>query len=121
MVAGFTMDWTATILAVTGTKPDAKYPLDGINLMDVCTGSRAPVERTVFWRTTAQAAARLGKWKYLNANQQEHLFDLSTDPGEKAELKFALTDIFGSMRTQYQNWNSQMLPNPNGAGRGARG
>ena len=40
--AAMTMDWTATILAATGTTPDPAYPLDGEDLMPVCTGARAP-------------------------------------------------------------------------------
>ena len=38
--AATTMDWTATILAVTGTKPDPSYALDGEDLMPVCRSAR---------------------------------------------------------------------------------
>ncbi len=30
-----TMDWTATILAAAGVKPDPNYPLDGIDLLPI--------------------------------------------------------------------------------------
>jgi arylsulfatase A-like enzyme len=43
-----TMDWTATILALTNTKPDKKFPLDGINLMPVITEKRRPIQRTLY-------------------------------------------------------------------------
>ena len=59
------MDWTATILAVTGTAPDPAFPLDGENLMPVCTGERGVHDRALFWRITTFDAARVGKWKYL--------------------------------------------------------
>jgi len=110
--AAATMDWTATILGVAGAKADPAYPLDGESLMDVCTGARPAFERTLFWRIRIQDAARMGKWKYLREGTNEHLFDLSVDPGEKAELKYAHADVFEKMRTQYQLWNSQMLPVP---------
>ena len=48
--AAITMDWTATILGVTGTAADPAFPLDGENLMPVCTGQRASYDRALFWR-----------------------------------------------------------------------
>ena len=61
-----TMDWTATMLAAAGTPADPAYPLDGEDLMPVCTGARAVYDRTLFWRTRRARAARVGNWKYLN-------------------------------------------------------
>ena len=61
--AAITMDWTATILGVTGTAADPSFPLDGENLMPVCGGQRAPYDRTLFWRIRGFAAARIGSWK----------------------------------------------------------
>jgi len=110
-----TLDWTATILAVTGTSPDPAYPLDGEDLMPVCTGA-APHDRTLFWRTKLRDAARVGRWKYLKDSGEEHLFDLSIDPGEKNELKTRHADVFDRIRQQYLAWNAQMLPNPPTAG-----
>ena len=81
------MDWTATILAATGTAPDPAFPLDGVDLLPVCTGARAPFDRTLFWRTDARQAARQGRWKYLKDGNAERLFDLSIDPGEKNDLR----------------------------------
>jgi len=46
--AAITMDWTETILAATGTLADPAFPLDGENLMPVCTGQRAPHDRSLF-------------------------------------------------------------------------
>ena len=54
----------------------------------------------------------MGKWKYLRENGNEHLFDLSADPGEKTELKRKFPEVFEKIQGEYQNWNSQMLPNP---------
>src|SRR5687767_7252322 len=58
--AAITMDWTATILTVTGTAPDASYPLDGVDLMPVCKGKQPTDDRALFWRTVEHAAARSG-------------------------------------------------------------
>jgi len=108
--AAITMDWTATILAATGTAADSSYPLDGQDLLPVLSGKRAAYDRTLFWRVAAYDAARMGRWKYLNASGQEHLFDLSIDPGEKTDLRAAHAVTFGEIRRQYLAWNAQMLP-----------
>jgi arylsulfatase A-like enzyme len=105
-----TMDWTATILAATGTAPDPASQLDGEDVMPVCKGTRPPYERTLCWRTQARAAARVGNWKYLNDSGNEYLFDLSLDPGEKNDLRGSHGDMFTRIRAQYERWNTQMLP-----------
>ena len=105
-----TMDWTATILAVTGTPADPSYPLDGEDLMPVCKGTRAAYDRTFFWRTQTRDAARMGNWKYLKESDGEHLFDLSIDPGEKNDLRMTHAETFERIRNQYLAWNARMLP-----------
>jgi arylsulfatase A-like enzyme len=105
-----TMDWTATILAVTGTPPDPSYPLDGEDMMPVCRGTRALYDRTFFWRTQTRDAARVGNWKYLKESGNEHLFDLSIDLGEKNDLRTTRAEVFERIRNQYLAWNAQMLP-----------
>jgi arylsulfatase A-like enzyme len=108
--ASITMDWTATILGVAGAAADPSFPLDGENLMPICSGQRAPYDRTLFWRIRGFDAARVGSWKYLRDRSGEHLFDLATDPGEKSDLRAAHADRFESLKRQYQTWASQMLP-----------
>jgi arylsulfatase A-like enzyme len=107
-----TMDWTATILAVTGTAPDPAYPMDGEDLMPVCTGKRALYDRPLFWRTIERDAARVGRWKYLQNEGQEYLFDLVADPGEKNDLRAKHPDTFADIRKQFLAWNARMLPKP---------
>jgi arylsulfatase A-like enzyme len=111
--AAITMDWTATILGVTGTAADPAFPLDGENLMAVCTGQRASFDRTLFWRINGFDAARIGRWKYLkDRTGVERLFDVTADPGEKADLRKTYPDRFETTRGQYRAWAAQMLPLP---------
>jgi arylsulfatase A-like enzyme len=118
--AAITMDWTATILALAGGKANAKYPLDGVDLTRVLTGEQQPFDRTLFWRNRPHDAARMGNWKYLKENNQEHLFDLAKDPGEKFDLKDKETAAFKKIQAAYLDWNSKVLPRPPApAGRGA--
>ena len=110
--AAITMDWTATILAVAGSAADPAYPLDGENLMPVCTGERAVYNRTLFWRTVERAAARVGNWKYLADKDGDYLFDVSVDPGEKNDRRRKQADTFERIKQQYLDWNAKMLPRP---------
>ena len=110
--AAITMDWTATILAVTESAADPAYPLDGENLLPVCTGERAVYDRTLFWRTVERAAARAGNWKYLADKDGEYLFDVAADPGEKADRRAKEAPTFERIKQQYLEWNARMLPRP---------
>ena len=107
-----TMDWASTILAVTGTSPDPSYPLDGEDLWPIVTGARDVYDRTLFWRTIMHDAARVGRWKYLKTSGVEHLFDLSTDLGEKNDVRDTQSEVFERIKTQFTAWNAQMLPKP---------
>lgn len=107
-----TMDWSATMLALGGASADPRYPLDGVDLLPLCQGRRAHLQRTLFWRTREQDAARQGRWKYLRTGDDELLFDIPNDPGERADLDVYQPEMLASMREQFSRWNAQMLPRP---------
>ena len=104
-----TMDWTATILAAAGASADAG-DLDGDNLLPVLSGEREPYERALFWRTRTRAAARIGRWKYLQEGTQDSLYDIGVDLGEKSDLKARQTAVFDDVKNRYAAWAAQMLP-----------
>jgi arylsulfatase A-like enzyme len=107
-----TMDWTATILAAADAKPDPAFPLDGVNLLPFCMGKKKPMERTFYWRlfqTTKQKAIRHGKWKYLQTEKGEFLFNLAEDPGEKNDLKASNPSRFEKLKKMYNHWEKEVL------------
>lgn len=107
-----TMDWTATILSVTNSKPDPAFPIDGIDLMPVLTGKSEPINRTLYWRLsqrTNQKGVRDSNWKYLKDEKGEYLFDLSNDVAEKNDLKETNPEIFDRLRAKYQEWEKTLL------------
>lgn len=106
------MDWTATLLAVGGATPDPGYPLDGLDLSSLCRGKPAHFDRTLFWRTLEEDAARRGGWKYWRGEGEEALFDISRDPGEAADLAAYDPETLTALRAEFRGWNNQMLPRP---------
>lgn len=117
-----TMDLTATILAATGTQGDRNYPLDGLNLFPFLRNPKLVIPRSLFWRylgypfntnrQTLQKAVRYGYWKYLSVGENEYLFDLSKDTGEITDLKNQYSSVFQALRSQFQQWDAQVLPYP---------
>jgi arylsulfatase A-like enzyme len=107
-----TMDWTATMLALGGTGADPRYPLDGLDLLPLCQGKPVHLDRILFWRTRQEEAARQGAWKYLRFEKDELLFDIPTDPGERADLAPYRPEKLAQLREQFRRWNAQVLPRP---------
>ncbi len=110
------MDFLPTFLAIAGgTARPGEF--DGIDLSAQISGTAAPVERTLFWRFKAeeQAAVRQGNWKYLKLGGKEHLFNISEDPRERAELRDVHPERMRALRALYDGWNRQMLPYPLGS------
>ena len=110
--AAITMDWTATILAAAGVQPDAARPIDGESLLSVLRGEREAYDRALFWRTRAYAAARIGRWKYLQEGGAEHLYDVAVDLGEKTDLREREPAAFAEAKRRYSEWAAGMLPRP---------
>jgi arylsulfatase A-like enzyme len=80
--------------------------------MATLTGRPSPRQRQLFWRFKAggQRAVRDGDWKYLRIAGNEFLFDVVQDPRERANLKDRHSDIFSRLKTDWESWNSTMLP-----------
>jgi arylsulfatase A-like enzyme len=112
-----TMDWLPTLLAAAGTRPDAGYPPDGINLLPILTQGAATVPRKLFWRyrSYAQRAVRDGEMKWLKIGDNTFLFNVVNDPLERANLKDRQPDVYRKLVSDYETWNATMLPENPGA------
>jgi arylsulfatase A-like enzyme len=112
--ANISMDWVPTLLAAAGTHTHPDCPSDGMNLLDVITGSAAAVPRQLYWRYKAntQAALRDGDFKYLKIRANEYLFNLAADERERADLRLREAARFAAMKEQWNAWNATMLAYP---------
>ena len=106
------MDWMPTLLAAAGIAPEPAYPPDGENLLPILTGRAAPHSRKLFWRFKAggQRAVRDADWKYLRITGHEFLFNVVTDPRERANLMDRHKAVFDRLKNDWESWNSTMLP-----------
>lgn len=107
-----TMDWTATILAATGTAPPAGRQLDGLNLLPALQGRASRIARTFFWRVVRdmrkQKAVRRGKWKMLRDGGIDLLFDLEKDASERYDVGYQNLDVLRQMRDLLRAWEADM-------------
>jgi arylsulfatase A-like enzyme len=108
-----TMDWTATMLEAAGVAADPGHPLDGVSLLPVLQGD-APFERPMHWRMNhrGQRALRRGRWKYLQVDGHEYLFDIESDARERANRAPREPQRLAAMREDWLRWNESMLPIP---------
>ena len=107
--ATITMDWTATLLSIAGTKPDPKYPLDGEDMTATLAGKRPVYNRTFYWRTFRQGAMRRGNWKYIKEGKNDWLHDLSVDEREQADFKESNPAELRMMKRLFNDWEEGML------------
>jgi arylsulfatase A-like enzyme len=106
------MDWMPTLLAAAGVMPDPGYPPDGMNLLPALLQNTAPVPRKLFWRyrMNAQRAMRDGDLKWLKIRDNTFLFNVVSDPLERANLKDRQPEIYRKLVAEYEAWNATMLP-----------
>jgi arylsulfatase A-like enzyme len=107
-----TMDWTATMIAAAGGRPDPSYPLDGEEQVSILSGQHSIADRTFYWRTARQGAMRRGKWKYIREGKNESLHDLSADEREQAEFSTSHPNELSRLREAFNNWEAQMVKYP---------
>jgi arylsulfatase A-like enzyme len=82
--------------------------LDGYNMLPTLAGN-APSPRTeMFWEFRDQKAARIGNYKWLEAEQGRGLFDLSSDIGEKNDLSAKMPDTSVQVSSKWTAWRKQM-------------
>ena len=117
------MDWVPTLLELAGAQPDSGYPLDGMSLAPALMRNAAPVSRKLYWRYkyNAQRALRDGDMKWLKIGPNTFLFNVVTDPLERANLKDRQPELFKKLAADYEAWNATMLPEDPAASSGPFG
>ncbi len=111
------MDLTATVLALAGVKPDANWPLDGVNLMPFLAGKRKGVapHDVLCWEYGPQWAIREGQWKLTYALPSRDaktprlgLYDLSQDMAEDRDLSAEQPQRVKRLQAVWEKWRESL-------------
>jgi arylsulfatase A-like enzyme len=95
---------------------DAAYPLDGVSLLRLLQGG-PEFDRPMYWRMKhrGQRALRRGRWKYLQVDGHEYLFDIDTDARERANRARREPERLAAMREDWLSWQATLPPIPDDA------
>ncbi len=132
------LDIVATAAAATGSQLPNDRVYDGLNLIPYLTGSQVSPPRTLFWRwfglgkdgppcdltgvTTKSSggspgtiwAVRSGSLTLVSEraslSKPPALYNLQTDIGEKQDLALARPADVATLKSLYDQWNSQTIP-----------
>ena len=117
------LDVLPTVLAAVGIPVEAKWQLDGVNLLPHVTGKvKAPPHDTLYWRLGGMMAIRKGDWKLVkmsdNATQADpsvlndlsgvELYNLKDDIGETKNLAVSHADKVKELSQAWQRWNKEL-------------
>lgn len=114
-----TMDFLPTVmdaLSVDRPSHQADWGFDGKSIMPILQGKAWP-DRGIGWLfdkwgTQSNHGFRFGKWKYVHGSrscgnadcQDDQLYDLETDLGEKNDLSSQLPEVLAAIKENYTAW-----------------
>jgi arylsulfatase A-like enzyme len=120
-----TLDFTATMLAAAGIKPEASWKQEGTDLVPYLSGQNsARPHETLYWRFGRQMAIRDGDYKLvrydMNADtltgapnqptSPPRLYNLADDIGEAHDLAATMPDKLKQLDDKYNAWNKDNVP-----------
>jgi len=104
-----------SLAAATGALMHADVPLDGFDWWPTIRGEQDSPRTEMFWKRKNQIGARVGKWKWVEMDENGGLFDLHSDVGETTDLSDTKPEILKMVKGRYQKWLHEMdLADPRG-------
>jgi len=97
-----------TFCRAADVETPAGVALDGFDMMPVVTGRRGSPREEMFWERRGDKAARVGHWKWVDAQRGSGLFDLSRDIGEQHDLSSERPDVLNDVRSRFAAWKKSM-------------
>jgi arylsulfatase A len=106
-------DVMPTVLAAIGVTADAKWKLDGTNLLDVWLGKEKAPDRVLYWEWDEggdkQLAAMHGNFKLvITGGNKPELFDVVADPAERISLSAVNPHEAKQLEAGLKEWYATM-------------
>ncbi|AWI10471.1 sulfatase [Ereboglobus luteus] len=123
------IDMLPTALAFAGVSLPADREIDGVSLMALLENGNVPERDALYWHYPhygnqggfPASAIRMGDWKLIERLEdgRVHLYNLSTDVGEKNDLAAQEPERVAKMRSQLHAWYKEtgarfLQPKPGG-------
>lgn len=107
-------DFYPTILEMAGLPLNPSQHQDGVSLVPLLKDGRAPEREAIFWHYPHYsnqggfpgAAVRIGDFKLIERFEdgQTHLYNLSTDIGERTDLAAKMPEKVAAMKSRLHAW-----------------
>ena len=114
------LDILPTALDAAGLPMPKGKPFDGKSLLPVLTGKTKTLHEHLFWSeggSTGEWAVRSGRWKLVTVRNRQQLFDLKSDPSEKADLADKQARKVQELTKLYGGWLERMAEPNKGTGK----
>jgi arylsulfatase A-like enzyme len=102
-----TLELLPTLAAAAGAAPK-DIVLDGYDMLPTLAGQSPSPRKEMFWEFRGQKAARIGNYKWIEADNYRGLFDLASDVGEKNDLTEKQPAIASQIAGRWAAWRKQM-------------
>lgn len=97
-----------TFTKLAGAAAPAGVKLDGFDALPILTGKEKSPRQEMFWKRQDWEAARIGDWKWARHGDQQFVFNLAEDLGEKRNLAESRTDKLSELTAAFRAWQAEM-------------
>lgn len=85
-----------------------KVQLDGFDMLNVLAGKQRSTRTEMFWQRRSDRAARVGNWKWIQAERGSGFYDLAADPGETHDLSREQPGELARVKERFAAWTREM-------------
>lgn len=103
-----TLELLPTFANLAGAKTPEGVVLDGFDLLPVLAGEQPSPRTKMFWEHSSGRAARVGRFKWLDAGKNRGLFDVVADPSEAHDLSTEHPELAREIEAAWLTWRAEM-------------
>lgn len=103
-----TLELLPTFANLAGAKTPEGVVLDGFDLLPVLAGEQPSPRTKMFWEHSSGRAARVGRFKWLDAGKNRGLFDVVADPAEAHDLTTERPELAREIEAAWVAWRAEM-------------